>query len=288
LAAILVAAFPLSAIAELQSVTESATYAMSETDSRSEARQKCAESAKRTALDRAGSVFEAQVTTDKSEKGGKVADDTQIKMKSTLAAVVSSEMVASQMDVFGETTRMSCEVKITYDPDSVTQKMHQLADAEGLRKQVAAQQMTIAQLQDAARQPPPPAAAPVIPVTASPLLAATPQFAPPPVAATPQFAPPPAAPTPQFAPPPVMQTAEAYPAPPPASAPAQRYYLPPANAVPYSPPAATAPRIYTVPTTVPAYLPPAGAVAMQRSYIQPVAGYVLRYQRGRLRQFRVY
>src|SRR6201999_3113532 len=78
------------------------------------------------------------------------------------AGVVSSQMIDDRVDVdqTGRTIE-TCIVQIGYDPETVSAKMHDIADAEGLRKQVAFQQSTISALQDqvklaeAAAAPPP-------------------------------------------------------------------------------------------------------------------------------------
>jgi hypothetical protein len=159
-----------AASAEMMSVTESAIYPMSDEDSRNSGRQHCVESAKHSALDRAGSVFEAELKNERTESG---QDEAKLKMRSYFAGVVSSEMVGDRVDVDGQgRATETCTVKIGYDPDTVAAKMHEIADAEGLRKQVADQQSTIANLQNQVQQtqqPPPPAAAPPAVVTASAL-----------------------------------------------------------------------------------------------------------------------
>jgi hypothetical protein len=228
---------PLPAMAAMQSVTESAVYAMSETDSRSDARQKCADNAKRAALDRAGSVFEARLAVDRREGG---PDSSQLSMHSTVAGVVGSEIVSSQLDVFGETTRMSCEVRITYDPDTVTRKMADLADAEGLRRQVAYQQATIAALQQQPSGPPP------VQIAQGPAPAANA-----------------GAPPPSFAPPPTYQNAPVYQGPP--------AYSPPPVYAPPPPVYATTPPVQTVAYVRPAYYAvPATAPPPPRVYLAAV------------------
>lgn len=231
-----------AASAETMSVMESASYPMSDEESRNAGRQHCVEAAKHTALDRAGSVFEAELKNERSESG---QDEAKLKMRSYFAGVVSSEMVGDQVNVDGQgRATETCTVKIGYDPDTVSAKLREIADAEGLRKQVAAQQGTIATLQSQVRQaqlPPPPAAAPTPQVIASTL--------------------PPAG----FTPPPQVQQAPLQaphalvPYTPPVPRPV--YYAPPAPApVYYAPPPAPRP-VYYAPPPVPApvvyYAPPA-------------------------------
>ena len=211
-----------AASADMMSVTESASYPMSDEESRKDGRQHCVEAAKHTALDRAGSVFESELNNERSELG---QDEARLKMRSYFAGVVSSEMVGDRIDVDpqGRATE-NCTVRIGYDPGTVTAKMHEIADAEGLRKQVAQQQVTIAGLQDQVRlaqQPPPPAAAPAPQVIASAL------------------------PPPGFDTPPQMQAAA------PAAAPA---YAPPHALVP---PLMPAPRVYGPPPPALVAVPPA-------------------------------
>jgi hypothetical protein len=228
-----------AASAEMMSVTESASYPMSDEDSRNSGRQHCVESAKHSALDRAGSVFESELKNERSESG---QDEARLKMRSYFAGVVSSEMVGDRVDVDGQgRATETCTVKIGYDPGTVTAKMREIADAEGLRKQVAAQQSTIANLQNQvyqAQQPPPPAAAPTPQMTAS-ALPPDGFTAPPQVAAA---APTPPVPhalvpyTPPQAPRPVYATAPVYYASP-APAPRPVYYAPtaPVRVVYYAP-----------------------------------------------------
>ena len=187
LLALVLAGLAGPALAEMMSVTESASYPMSDEESRKDGRQHCVEAAKHTALDRAGSVFEAEMKSERSETG---RDEAKLKMRSYFAGVVSSEMVGDRVDLdqSGRATE-NCTVKIGYDPDTVSAKMREIADAEGLRKQVAVQQTTIASLQTQvaqAQQPPPPVAAPV---TYAPPHALVPAYTPPPAPAPVYYAP---------------------------------------------------------------------------------------------------
>lgn len=236
-----------AASAEPLSVTESASYPMSDEESRNAGRQHCVESAKHTALDRAGSVFEADLRNERSESG---QDEAKLKMRSYFAGVVSSEMVGDRVDIDPEgRATETCTVRLGYDPETVAAKMREIADAEGLRQQVAAQQTTIASLQDQMRQsqqPPAPQA------TVSPLPPNG--FAPPPQVQTAQAAPPaprPAAPVYY-----VPASAALVPVPPPAPAPRPVYYAPPPAApaprpVYYAPPPAPPPVIYYAPAPMP-------------------------------------
>jgi len=243
-AATILVAFP--ARGETMSVTESASYPMSDEESRNAGRQHCVEAAKHTALDRAGSVFEADLRNERSESG---QDEAQLKMRSYFAGVVSSEMVGDRVDIDPEgRATETCTVRIGYDPATVSAKMQEIADAEGLRKQVAAQQTTIASLQDQMRQSQQP---PAPQVTASPLPPNG--FAPPPQVQTAQAAPP--------APRPVAQvyyvpaSAALVPVPPPAPAPRPVYYAPASAPAPrpvyYAPPSAPPPMIYYAPPPMP-------------------------------------
>ena|GEM_PF-3753379 len=233
-----------AASADMMSVTESASYPMSDEDSRKDGRQHCVEAAKHTALDRAGSVFESELNNERSESG---RDEARLKMRSYFAGVVSSEMVGDRIDVDpqGRATE-NCTVRIGYDPETVTAKMHEIADAEGLRKQVAQQQITIAGLQDQVRlaqQPPLPAAAPTPQVVASALpppgFEAPPQMQAAPAAAAPVYA------APHALVPPLAPAAVAAPAP--------RVYGPPPAALVAVPPApAPRPVVYYAPAPPPA------------------------------------
>jgi len=187
-----------AASADMMSVTESASYPMSDEESRKDGRQHCVEAAKHSALDRAGSVFESELDTERSESG---RDEARLKMRSYFAGVVSSEMVGEHIDVDpqGRATE-TCTVRIGYDPGAVTAKMREIADAEGLRKQVAQQQITIAGLQEQVRlaqQPPPGFEAPpqmqaqAAPAAAAPVYAAPHALVPP--LAPHVYGPPPAA-----------------------------------------------------------------------------------------------
>jgi hypothetical protein len=234
-----------AASAETMSVMESASYPMSDEESRNAGRQHCVEAAKHTALDRAGSVFEAELKNERSESG---QDEAKLKMRSYFAGVVSSEMTGDRVDIDGQgRATETCTVKIGYDPDTVSAKLREIADAESLRKQVAAQQGTIASLQDQVRQsqlPPPPAAAPTPQVIASAL--PPPGFAEPPQT---QAAPVPQ--TPQAAP---LQAPHALvPYTPPAARPV--YYAPPIPAPVYYAPQPAPRPVYLVPAPVVYYAP---------------------------------
>ena len=246
-AALLLLALAGAASAETMSVTESASYPMSDEESRNAGRQHCTEAAKHTALDRAGSVFEAELKNERSESG---QDEAKLKMRSYFAGVVSSEMVGDRVDIDtqGRATE-TCTVKIGYDPDTVSAKLREIADAEGLRKQVAELQSQVRQSQ----QPPPPAAAPAPQVIASALPPAG--FTPPPqVQAAPLQAPhalvpyTPPAPRPAYYTPPAP--APVYYAPPPAPRPV--YYAPPVPApvVYYAPPPAPRPVLAVHPVRI--------------------------------------
>jgi len=239
-----------AASADMMSVTESASYPMSDEESRKDGRQHCVEAAKHTALDRAGSVFESELNTERSESG---QDEARLKMRSYFAGVVSSEMVGEHIDVDpqGRATE-TCTVRIGYDPETVTAKMHEIADAEGLRKQVAQQRITIAGLQDQVRlaqQPPPGFEAPpqmqaqAAPAAAAPAYAAPHALVPPLV---PSVAPVAAAmPAPRVYGPPPAALAAVPPAPVPVPAPRPVVYYTPA------PP----PAVYYAPRPVVVYRP---------------------------------
>ena len=245
-----------AASAEMMSVMESASYPMSDEESRNAGRQHCVEAAKHTALDRAGSVFEAELKNERSESG---QDEAKLKMRSYFAGVVSSEMVGDQVNIDGQgRATETCTVKIGYDPDTVSAKLREIADAEGLRKQVAAQQGTIASLQSQVRQsqlPPPPAAAPTPQVIASALPPAG--FTPPPQVQTAPLQAPhalvpytPPVPRPVYYAPPVPTPV--YYAPPPVPRPV--YYAPPSMPAPiiyYAPPPAPRAVLVVRPVRVP-------------------------------------
>src|SRR5271156_4288133 len=95
----LAALTPAAAFAATQSVTESARHVLADNESKNDARQICASTAKRTALDKAGSLFESDLTARKAESHGAVADDTSLQMRSYVAAVVGSEVVAEHFDM---------------------------------------------------------------------------------------------------------------------------------------------------------------------------------------------
>jgi hypothetical protein len=233
-----------AASAETMSVMESASYPMSDEESRNAGRQHCVEAAKHTALDRAGSVFEAELKNERSESG---QDEAKLKMRSYFAGVVSSEMTGDRVDIDGQgRATETCTVKIGYDPDTVSAKLREIADAESLRKQVAAQQGTIASLQDQVRQsqlPPPGFAEP--PQTQAAPVPQTPQAAPlqAPHALVP-YTPPAARPV-YYAPP---IPAPVYYAPQPAPRPV---YLVPAPVVYYAPRPAPRPILVVRPVRVP-------------------------------------
>ena len=233
-----------AASAETMSVTENASYAMSDEETRNAGRQHCVESAKHSALDRAGSVFEAELTSDASEAG---KDDARLKMRSYFAGVVSSQMVNDHVDVdqTGRTIE-TCTVQIGYDPQTVSAKMHDIADAEGLRKQVAQQQTTIAALQDQVKQADTVAAPPQAIVQAAQTGASAPAgFTAPPQMAAAYAAPVAAAPKVYY---------------PPAAAYASLSMMTPQVAPQYAPPAYVQPA-YSAPISVPApvYGVPSGA-----------------------------
>jgi len=215
LLALLLAGMAGAASADMMSVTESASYPMSDEESRKDGRQHCVEAAKHTALDRAGSVFESELNNERSESG---RDEAKLKMRSYFAGIVSSEMVGDRIDVDpqGRATE-NCTVRIGYDPGTVTAKMHEIADAEGLRKQVAQQQITIAGLQDQVRlaqQPPPGFDAPPQVPSAAP---------------APHYA------APHALVPPLMPAPRVYYTPPPAPRPVIYYTPPPPPVVYYAP-----------------------------------------------------
>jgi hypothetical protein len=246
---------------------------MSDEETRTVGRQHCIESAKHSALDRAGSVFEAELTNDASEAG---KDEARLKMRSYFAGVVSSQMVGDHVDIdqTGRTIE-TCTVQIGYDPETVSAKMHDIADAEGLRKQLAQQQSTIAALQDQVKQTEAITAPPQAIVQAAQTGAAAPSgFAPPPQMAA-AYAPPVAAPQVYYPP------ASAYSSPPPPAslvASVQPVYVAPAPRPVYvSPPAAyvvaAAPRVVAAPPVyyapLPAPRPVMASVAVRPVMVRP-------------------
>jgi hypothetical protein len=131
---------PAAALAAPQSVTESARYTLADNDSRNDARQICASTAKRTALDKAGSLFESDLTAHKAEANGAVADDTRLQMRSYVAAVVGSEVVSERFEMDHDRLTVACTVKVTFDPDEVSKKLQEIAGNTELRRKLAAQQ----------------------------------------------------------------------------------------------------------------------------------------------------
>ena len=142
---------PAAASAAVQSVTETAHYTLADSDSRNDARQICASNAKRTALDRAGSLFEADLTTRKSEAGDRLSDDTKLSMRSTVAAVVGAEVVAETFIVSNDRLAITCMVRLTFDPDEVRKKLADIAGTSDLRQKLAQQQAQLDLLQSQMR-----------------------------------------------------------------------------------------------------------------------------------------
>jgi len=79
-----------AASAETMSVMEKRQLSMSDEESRNAGRQHCAEAAKHTALDRAGSVFEAELKTSAAKSGPGTRPSS--KMRSYFAGVVLAPM----------------------------------------------------------------------------------------------------------------------------------------------------------------------------------------------------
>lgn len=131
---------PAAAFAATQSVTESARHVLADNESKNDARQICASTAKRTALDKAGSLFESDLTARKAESHGAVADDTSLQMRSYVAAVVGSEVVAEHFEMDNDRLTVSCTVRVTFDPDQVNKKLQEIAGNGELRQKLAAQQ----------------------------------------------------------------------------------------------------------------------------------------------------
>jgi hypothetical protein len=143
---------PVAALAAPQSVSESAQYTLADNDSRNDARQICASTAKRTALDKAGSLFESDLTAHESEANGTMAGDTRLQMRSYVAAVVGSEVVAEHFDVNNDRLRVSCTVRITFDPNEVGKKLQDIAGSSELRQKLAAQQAQVDILENQVRK----------------------------------------------------------------------------------------------------------------------------------------
>lgn len=142
---------PAASLAAPQSVTESARYTLADNDSRNDARQICVATAKRTALDKAGSLFESDLTAHTAEANGTVADDTRVRMRSYVAAVVGSEVVDEHFDVNNGRLTVSCTVRVTFDPDEVSKKLRDIAGTDELRRKIAAQQAQIEILENQVR-----------------------------------------------------------------------------------------------------------------------------------------
>jgi hypothetical protein len=142
---------PAAALAATQSVTETAKYMLADSDSRNDARQICASTAKRTALDRAGSVFESDLTTQKAETTAGINDNARLQMRSYVAAVVASEVVAEQFIVQNDRLLITCTVRISFDPDEVRRKLLEIAGHGDLRQKLAAQQTQMDNLEQRVR-----------------------------------------------------------------------------------------------------------------------------------------
>ncbi|HUN51588.1 MAG TPA: hypothetical protein VMU42_10740 [Candidatus Sulfotelmatobacter sp.] len=131
---------PSAALAATQSVTETGRYVLNDNDSKNDARQMCVSIAKRTALDKAGSLFESDLTAHRAEGNGKVADDAHLQMRSYVAAVVRSEMLGEHFEMIGDRLAISCTVRLTFDPDEVNAKLRAIAGTSELSRKLAAQQ----------------------------------------------------------------------------------------------------------------------------------------------------
>jgi len=142
---------PAASLAASQSVTESARYTLADTDSRNDARKICVATATRTALDKAGSLFEADLTAHQAEANGTMADDTRLRMRSYVAAVVGSEVVDEHFDVSDGRLAVTCRVRVTFDPHEVRRKLQDIAGTDDLRKKLAAQQAQMEILENQVR-----------------------------------------------------------------------------------------------------------------------------------------
>jgi hypothetical protein len=143
----LLVSLPLLAHAATQTVTEQASYALGDNDTRAQARDICLAKVERKALEESGSLVESEMDMISAEKAGGVSDQAQQHVRSYVGAVVTAAGVKDQFRMDGERIVIDCAATVTFNPDDVRDRLKAVRTDNTTKAQVDQQQARIAALE---------------------------------------------------------------------------------------------------------------------------------------------
>jgi hypothetical protein len=138
---------PALASAAPQSVTEQASYALGDNDTRAQAREICLAKVERKALEASGSLVESEMDMISAEKAGGVSDTAQQHVRSYVGAIVNATAVKDQFRMDGERIVIDCTATVTFNPDDVRERLKAAHEDRSTKAEVDQQQARIAALE---------------------------------------------------------------------------------------------------------------------------------------------
>ena len=100
-------------------VSETVTYTMSDSDTRSQAREACIAQAGKQALIESGSVVDSDLEILKSEALGKMIQRADQRIRSYVGGVVKSQVTGERWDASADKMSVTCAVNVSFDPAEV-------------------------------------------------------------------------------------------------------------------------------------------------------------------------
>ena len=121
---------PSVALAEPRTVTESATYILSDTDTRAAAENACIVKSARHAIEGSGVLITSESTLGARE--GQPDTFTE-QVRAWVGSVIHATLLEAEPSAGDDHWRLSCSVSITFDPDDISRRLERAADAAAAR-----------------------------------------------------------------------------------------------------------------------------------------------------------
>jgi hypothetical protein len=137
-------------------VIQNAEYNIGDSENRVQARQSCINLAKMQVLERDGSLVESKFVVTTKESTVSVEEQSTRTTSVLTAEIVSTILISDQLTIVGDGQKISCVVKVSYDPNELRQKLKDLSDSAKLQKKIDEQKLLIYQLTAQVNLPKPP------------------------------------------------------------------------------------------------------------------------------------
>ena len=135
-AALAIVLVPALAHAANQTVTETHTYLMGDSDTRSDALHRCQVEAKRKVLDRVGALVISDLDVRQDERAGKVTDTTSNRMRSYVSGNLKTTSAGEHFDAQGDRQSVTCSVNVSFNPEAIRKDIQRMADEEERRSRL--------------------------------------------------------------------------------------------------------------------------------------------------------